>query len=246
MLNSAGVPITFESQAAVNNPRPGGAATRTANVLKTKWIVIHDTATDGTAPFNANDKAKAAHATPFKRPENGQFRPGSRFTEFYFDETGDTNATSPENDDRRRLGRRSRSSPSRARPPTPARSRCSSTADEATAGLDNVTFLSRDAVTFVQDMGDGLHAQGNALDSGFVWNVNVDYSKPGAPQPVRWLAEGRDASATLDNGAVPAGFGKNEGDNEITGVHVSDGDPGRALRVPAVSNRSFTSCSPKR
>jgi hypothetical protein len=41
---------------------------------------------------------------------------------------------------------------------------------------------------------------------------------------VRWLAEGRDASATID--AAFGGFGKNDGDNEITGVHVSDGDPG--------------------
>src|SRR5206468_7499441 len=40
----------------------------------------------------ANAAAKAAGATPFKRPENGVFRPGSRFSEFYFTETGDTNA----------------------------------------------------------------------------------------------------------------------------------------------------------
>jgi hypothetical protein len=40
---------------------------------------------------------------------------------------------------------------------------------------------------------------------------------------VRWLAEGRDASATLDS--ANDGFGKNDGDNEITGIHVSDGDP---------------------
>ena len=39
----------------------------------------------------------AAHGTPFKRPENGVFRPGTAFREFFFDETGDTNATSPEN-----------------------------------------------------------------------------------------------------------------------------------------------------
>ena len=42
---------------------------------------------------------------------------------------------------------------------------------------------------------------------------------------MRWLAEGRDASATLD--AANGGFGKNDGDNEITGLHVSDGDPGK-------------------
>ena len=48
---------------------------------------------------------------------------------------------------------------------------------------------------------------------------------------MRWLAEGRDASATLDPAA--GGFGKNEGDNEITGVHVSNGDPAqRASSAP--------------
>ena len=67
------------------------------NTFDTRWVTIHDTATDGTAPFNANTAAKAANATPFKRPENGEFRPGSGFREFFFDETGDTNATSPEN-----------------------------------------------------------------------------------------------------------------------------------------------------
>jgi hypothetical protein len=93
-------------------------------------------------------------------------------------------------------------------------------------------------VTFVQDMGDGLHTQANALDSAFVWDTNVDYSKGG--QPVRWLAEGRDASATLDNGATPSGFGINEGDNEITGAHVSDGDTGTdgipGAKIPNLDN----------
>ena len=51
--------------------------------------------------------------------------------------------------------------------------------------------------------------------------MTKDYST--GIQPLRWLAEGRDPSATLDSGG--GGFGKNEGDNEITGLHVSDGDP---------------------
>src|SRR6266436_6794138 len=60
-------------------------------VFQTNWVLIHDTATQGSTPFDANTLAKAAMATPFKRPENGQFRPGTNFTEFVFDETGDTN-----------------------------------------------------------------------------------------------------------------------------------------------------------
>src|SRR5262245_32163903 len=58
----------------------------------TAWVTLHDTDVDGTAPFDANAIAKSRSATPFKRPENGQFRPGSHFQEFYFDATGDTDA----------------------------------------------------------------------------------------------------------------------------------------------------------
>jgi hypothetical protein len=46
----------------------------------------------------------------------------------------------------------------------------------------------------------------------------------GKPITLRWLAEGRDPSDPLDSDN--GGFGKNEGDNEITGVHVSNGNPG--------------------
>ena len=51
------------------------------NVFDTRWVTIHDTAADGNAPFNANVAAKAAHATPFKRPgERRSSGPGSHFT----------------------------------------------------------------------------------------------------------------------------------------------------------------------
>ena len=52
--------------------------------------------------------------------------------------------------------------------------------------------------------------------------MTQDYWQAGVA-PVRWLAEGRDPSATIDSACgSPCG---NDGDNEITGVHVSDGDP---------------------
>jgi secreted PhoX family phosphatase len=220
VLNAAGDPITFASQAGLDNADSVAIHTY-GTTLKTKWIVIHDTATDPAGPFVANDLAKANGATPFKRPENGQFRPSSKFTEFYFDETGDTNATSPENDTAGGWG-----SVLKLTQPSPSAQTGTLSlfykANQATAGFDNVTFLSKNAVTFVQDAGDTLHAQANALDSGFVFDVTTDYSQAGAT-PLRWLAEGRDASATLDS--ANGGFGVNEGDNEITGVHVSDGDP---------------------
>jgi hypothetical protein len=183
------------------------------------WVTIHDTA-NGHTPFNANTLAKAADATPFKRPENGRFRPGTGFREFYFDETGDTNATSPENDNEGgwcSVFKLSQSRPGASSARLSIFYRC----DGTRAGFDNTAFLSHDLVTFVEDAGDGLHGQRNALDSGWVFDVTQDYSDP-SNQPVRWLAEGRDPSATID--AAAGGFGKNDGDNEITGTDVSDGE----------------------
>jgi Bacterial protein of unknown function (DUF839) len=239
VLNQAGTPITFDSEAALNNPDQ--VALHTYGVaLNTRWVLVHNTATQGDTPFNANVAAKAAGATPFKRPENGQFRPGSKFTEFYFDETGDTNATSPEDDTAGGWG-----TIMKLTQPGPDAASGTITmfyrSNEATAGFDNVAFLSRDNVTFVQDAGDTLHTQSGTLDSGYVFNVGIDYSNP-ANKPLRWLAEGRDPSATLD--ASSGGFGKNEGDNEITGAHVSDGDPSvdgiLGAKVPELfSNKSW-------
>ncbi|HEY7199689.1 MAG TPA: phosphatase, partial [Candidatus Dormibacteraeota bacterium] len=90
--------------------------------------------------------------------------------------------------------------------------------------FDNVAFFDRDHISFVEDRGDGLHTQHNALDSAWMFDVTRSYCA--GRQPVRWLALGRDPSSTLDSGlAGSAGF-QNEGDNEITGLHVSDGDTG--------------------
>ena len=96
VLNAAGDPITKASQTPLNSPDQVALHTYGAS-FKTSWVTIHDTAVDGNAPFQANPLATAAKATPFKRPENAAFRPQDGFKEFYFDETGDTNATSPEN-----------------------------------------------------------------------------------------------------------------------------------------------------
>jgi len=236
VLDDAGQPITFESQSALNSPDQVALHTY-GKTFRTRWITIHDTATDGNAtPFESDQLAHSAHATPFKRPENGLFRPGVGFRQFFFDETGDTNATSPENDTAGGWD-----SIFKLTQHDPGADTGTLTifykGDEAHAGIDNVAWLSHDQVTFVEDAGDTLHTQRNALDSGFVFNARADYSNP-ANQPVRWLAEGRDPSATIDS--ANGGFDKNEGDNEITGAHVSDGDPSTAgilgARNPQLGN----------
>jgi hypothetical protein len=111
------------------------------------------------------------------------------------------------------------------------------------AAFDNVAFLSADKVSFGEDRGDGFHTAANALDSGWVFDVREDYGARDARPPVRWLAEGRDPSATIDSGpAGQPGF-TNEGDNEITGIHVSDGDPTAAgilgAQIPALFHHGW-------
>ncbi|MDP9308760.1 MAG: phosphatase [Actinomycetota bacterium] len=235
VLNASDQPITFTSESTF--PSADQTALHTyGNVFTTHWVTIHDTAVDGNTPFNANVWAKGLQAapaqpaekqgTPFKRPENGQFRPGSDFTQFFFDETGDTDATSSEN----------------GNPDTGVggtggwggifKLHQSPTSDAGklslfykgnihVTGLDNASFLSKNKITFVEDAGDTLHSQRNALDSGYVFDVKTDYSNVNN-QPLRWLALGRDPSATIDSSY---GFSENDGDNEITGTTVSNGDP---------------------
>jgi hypothetical protein len=224
-----GQPITFTNVDAAHPT--GGVFTDDQKDLsnygpgfRTKWVTVHDTSVDTSGkPFDSNALAKAAGATPFKRPENGVFRPGSGFREFFFSVTGDTNLTSAANAGFGGFGAGMRLTQSR---PGADEGWLSVfyAGDQAHTGLDNVAFVDRNHVAFVEDAGDTLHAQRGAFDSGYLFDVDADYSH--GAQPVRFLAEGRDPSATLDNMLSAAGNGfQNEGDNEITGIHVSDGDP---------------------
>lgn len=208
--------------------------------LKTTWVNVHDTAKDGTAPFEANKAAKLAMASPLKRPENGMFRPGSDFAEFYFTETGDTNAETEAGEELGGFGAilkltQTASSAGDGELSLVYRGNLSHT------GFDNLAFASADELMIVEDAGDKLHGQRKAFDSGYVLNVTTDYSKGGEPQ--RFLALGRDPSATIDS-ALSAekdtGF-QNSGDNEITGLHISDGDAGEAgllgAKFPDLGNK---------
>jgi hypothetical protein len=189
--------------------------------FETRWVTVHDTAVDGTAVFNANALAKAKNATPFKRPENGLFRPGLNFREFYFTETGDTSATTTAGSDFGGFGGILKLS------------QLSATADRGKLSLvfrgdlehtafDNLAFWDVNHLVAVEDRGDGLHTQANALDSGWLFDVRAGFAV--GAQPLRLIACGRDALATLDvDFSGMAGF-QNEGDNELTGIHVSDGD----------------------
>ena len=151
----------------------------------TTWVTVHD----GADVFDATASAAAADATPFKRPENGVFRPGTGFGEFYFTETGDTSATSTLPGAYGAVFRLSQASP------TADKGKLSPVVvgDQTHTGFDNIAFATKDQLLVVEDAGDLLHAQRDALDSGYL--VNLDGKDGRAKEITRWLAEGRDASA---------------------------------------------------
>ena len=103
--------------------------------------------------------------------------------------------------------------------------------DAEHASFDNISWLSDRTVAVVEDRGETFHSQGNGvqptvLDSAWAIDADVDHSKTDAGV-TRFIAEGRDASATVDSALLDAdtpGF-TNDGDNELTGIHTSDGDP---------------------
>ncbi len=229
VLDGAGQPITFhtgQADADITSNAQRDLYTY-GTTFSTKWVTIHDNDVDGWDPFDANALAKAKGGTPMKRPENGVFRPGTDFKEFFFTATGDTNANSEANAELGGWGgvfRLVQDSPSAD---TGTLSLFYG-GDQAHTGLDNLTFLSGSQLLVVEDAGDSLHAQRNALDSAYLLDTTSDYGRDGADGPVRVIAEGRDPSATLDSEFAalpsPSGF-QNEGDNELTGIHVSNGDP---------------------
>lgn len=211
VLRANGTPITFAQLSA--NPA--------AKIIKllhtygrsfaTRWVTVHT----GNRLFDATASAAAAEATPFKRPENGVFRPGSDFKDFYFTETGDTSNLSTLPGRFGAVFRVSLQGSGSTGTLSPVL-----VGKQSRTGFDNLQFATKDQLLVVEDAGDTLHTQRNALDSGYVLNLaGVVY---GAPPVIRWLAEGRDSSATYDALTSP---GYNDGDNEITGIHVSDGDP---------------------
>jgi hypothetical protein len=213
--NRTGTPIVFHAgQAEADITSPDTLDLHTPGTeFKTRWVTIHDTATDGNVPFSANALGKAAGATPFKRPENGVFQPGSGFRDFVFTETGDTNSLTEAGSAYGGFG--SLQEISQKKPSdNHGVLRVVYQGDVTHTGFDNITFVDRNQVAVVEDAGDLLHGQRNALDSAY--RIDVTQNQP---TPVRFLAEGRDPSATFDAEHSTG----NDGDNEVTGMHVSDG-----------------------
>jgi hypothetical protein len=211
-----GSPLVF---VPVDDQNPNGD-TRSENQLllhtigaswPVEWVTLHDTEVDGTDPFDANALAKALGATPFKRPENGQFQPGSRFQTFFFDVTGDTDntaGTDPVLAARGAWGGIFRVDLDASRETGTISLVVLGDADHAS--FDNLTFVDdKDTVLVAEDRGDTLHDQLNKLDS--IWAYKLDKQHPVRNLVTRFVALGLDQLATDE-------------DNEPTGLHMSEGD----------------------
>ena len=179
-----------------------------------RWITLHDTAVDGTAPFDANAAAKALGATPFKRPENAQFQPGSHFQTFVFVITGDTDnraGIQAELAARGAWGGIFRVDLNASRENGNISLVVLGDADHAS--FDNITFVDdRDTILLTEDRGDTLHDQLNKLDS--IWAYKLNQQHPDRSIAARFVALGEDRMAPIAT----------EEDNEPTGLHMSEGD----------------------
>jgi secreted PhoX family phosphatase len=214
-----GNPVVF---VPVDDQHPNGD-TRSENQLllhtvdaswPVQWVTVHDTEIDGTDPFDANALAKAAGATPFKRPENGQFEPGSHFQTFFFDVTGDTDntaGTDPVLAARGAWGGLFRVDLDASRETGSISLVILGDADHA--AFDNVTFVDdKNTILLAEDRGDTLHDQLNKLDS--IWAYKLNRQHPERNIAARFVALGQDTVAGVIG----------EEDNEPTGLHMSEGD----------------------
>ena len=191
---------TFTSQGQLKINTPGTS-------WPVRWVTLHNTATDGFSPFDANAAAKAAGATPFKRPENGGFQPGSDFRSYVFDATGDTDADvalAPAV-----VARGGWGALYKLHFNTSGRGGRISIAvlgNSVHSSFDTLAFASNNTFLTGEDRGNTLHEQLNALDS--VWRYRL-----GDPNGQRFIAVGRD----------PISLSEGE-DNEPTGVEIGNGN----------------------
>jgi hypothetical protein len=186
-----------------------------------RWVTIHESKAGDTNAFDANAAAKDAGATPFKRPENMAWLPGSDFRTFFFDPTGDTDAPTSQvpalaargswgsifrvdlreededrDEDHERRGKKAQDD---------GHLSVFVLGDQVHNSFDNLAMANEHTLLAAEDRGDTLHSQLDTLDS--IWAFDV---RKGSA--LRFLALGRDATS-IANGE----------DNEPTGVFVSNG-----------------------
>jgi len=244
--NRTGEPIVFhDGHADQDITSPDVRDLHTYDMdFRTRWVTLHATSTDGFGAFDANALAKQVQATPFKRPENGVFAPATGFSRFVFTETGDTDADSQAG---AALGGFGALFELRENGPRANRGhlRMVIRGDELHTGFDNIAFADRTTVLVAEDAGDTLHTQRGRFDSLYAIRTDVSYAN-GGHHPVRVMYVGRDASATIDSALGDFDGFQNEGDNEVTGIHVSDGNPTIAGLLGVKVPHAFAPGSPWR
>jgi hypothetical protein len=189
------------------------------------WVAVHTAADGDTAPYNANGEARAAGATPFKRPENLAFLPGSNWRSFVFTPTGDTSKAAGDVAELQKRGAYGSLFRVDLEPDgNTGTISILALGDQTHNSFDNIAAADLHTLFVGEDRGDALHASLNALDS--VWSVDTETGSF-----KRLVAEGRDATATADAPLVGTPGFQNDGDNETTGIFVSDGSvaPTRVL-----------------
>ena len=224
-----GTPVVFGGPAKVDADISAPAQLKLhtlGNSFPIKWVTIHTAHKGDAAPFDANAAAKTAGATPFKRPENMAWLPGSEFKTFYFCPTGDTNSVAGDNPFLQARGSYGaifrvdlsdqldgdHDHDDHGKKSGDGQISLFFLGDHNHNSFDNLAFANKHQLMATEDRGDLLHTELNTLDS--VWAFDV--RKPGK-DPIRFVALGRDATSIMHGE-----------DNEPTGLFVSNGSASKS------------------
>ncbi|MCI0466734.1 MAG: DUF839 domain-containing protein [Beijerinckiaceae bacterium] len=190
-----------------------------------KWITIHSSSEGDTLGFDANAAAKAAGATPFKRPENLAWLPGSHFRTLYFSVTGDTHGTAGANPELAARGAWGSIFRLDLDSGDDGQISIFVLGDQEHNSFDNIAFADKTTLLAAEDRGDTLHSQLNRLDSVWAFSIDAGNTVPANPKAVRFLALGQDATAV-----------RLAEDNEPTGLFVSNGSPGKEALLGSIES----------
>lgn len=175
-----------------------------------RWVTIREIPPQGALPYNATQAARDAGATPFNRPENMAWLPGSDFRTFFFSETGNTQMEPgmlPELATRGAWGAIFRIDQEQNRQDGfDGFLSVFVLGDAAHAGFDNMVFAGPTHLLVAEDRNDALHTQLKFYDS--VWNYDI-----ATRESARLIALGVDRFCC----------GIKSKDNEPTGLTISNG-----------------------
>ena len=210
------------------SPRPSCATcTPTATRSPRRWVTIHDTRRrrDQDVQRQFARQGQGRHAVQAARERPVPAGVGLHRVRVHRDRRHERARRAPTARRAPRTAAGAGCSASRrsTRPRTPAGCGRCFLGDLEHTGLDNITFLDRNHVIAVEDAGATASTPSAArLDSGYVVTLGATARTP--PRIFRFLASGPRRLGDARCQRTP-GFGKNEDDNEITGIHLSDGDP---------------------